>query len=180
MTKEEIRREILKKSINLKPQFYEQYSKEIIKKVLLILQDLDYKSIALYYPIKNEVNTLPLIEKLLKESKEVYLPKLIGKKMFMSRLHSLDLLKANKYKIPEPINNDFSSQIDIYIIPAIAYDLRKYRIGYGGGYYDNYFIENKKTLLIGIIFDFQLVNYFEENENDIKVDIVITEKRIIQ
>jgi 5-formyltetrahydrofolate cyclo-ligase len=57
MTKEEIRREILKKRINLKPQFYEQYSKEIIKKVLLILQDLDYKSIALYYPIKNEVNT---------------------------------------------------------------------------------------------------------------------------
>ncbi len=52
MTKEEIRREILKKRINLKPQFYEQYSKEIIKKVLLILQDLDYKSIALYYPIK--------------------------------------------------------------------------------------------------------------------------------
>ena len=83
------------------------------------MQDLDYKSIALYYPIKNEVNTLPLIEKLLKESKEVYLPKLIGKKMFMSRLHSLDLLKANKYKIPEPINNDFSSQIDIYIIPQL-------------------------------------------------------------
>jgi 5-formyltetrahydrofolate cyclo-ligase len=179
MTKEEIRKEILKKRLSLNPELYELYSEEIIKKVTVKLQAIDYQSIALYYPIKKEVNIIPLIEKLLKESKQVYLPKLIGKKMYMTKVNSLDLLKPNKYKIPEPINNEFSSQIDIYIIPAIAYDLRKFRIGYGGGYYDNYFMENKKTLLIGIIFDFQLVNYFQENENDIKVDIVITEKRII-
>lgn len=180
MTKGEIRKLLLKKRLELDSISYEEKSNEIVNKLLAKLEEYDFQTIALYYPIKNEVNIIPLIDVLLKKSKEIYLPKLLGKKMYMARLNSLDCLKPNKYNIPEPINNEFASLIDVYIIPAVAFDLRKYRIGYGGGYYDRYFKENKRTLLIGVIFDFQLVDYFKENENDIKVDLIITEKKIIK
>lgn len=170
---------MIEKRKNLDNGSYVNFSQIIVKKLKNILDKINFSSIALYYPINKEVDIIPAIEELLENSKCVYLPKIIGKKMFMAKVDSLDNLKKSNFNIPEPVTDDFSSLIDIYVIPAIAYDFQKYRIGYGGGYYDRYFQENKKTFLIGTIFDFQLVESFIKHENDLKVDLVITEKRIL-
>lgn len=180
MTKKEIREMILKKRLDLDQEKYEEYSQKIVEKLRSQIKKMDFGSIALYYPINKEVNVLPLIEELLKTQKKVYLPKVLGKQMKMGRVKSLDRLVKSKFNIPEPIDEEFSSKIDLYVIPAIAYDFKGYRIGYGGGYYDRYFLQNPKTYLIGVIFNFQLIDSFPIHPNDLQVDLIITEKNEIE
>ena len=93
-----------------------------------------------------------------------------------------NLLKLNKYGIPEP---EKTKKVfpDIIFVPVVAFDNRLYRIGYGGGYYDRYIhkISNKKKLLkIGIAHSCQKINKVPTNKYDKKLDIIITEKYILR
>lgn len=180
MAKKEIREMILKKRLDLDEEKYEEYSQKIVEKLRNQIQKMDFDSIALYYPINKEVDVLPLIEELLKTQKKVYLPKVLGKQMKMGRVKSLDRLIKSKFNIPEPIDDEFSSKIDLYIIPAIAYDFNGYRIGYGGGYYDRYFLQNPKTYLIGVVFNFQLIDSVPIHPHDLQADLIMTEKKEIE
>ena len=93
-----------------------------------------------------------------------------------------NLLKLNKYGIPEPekIKKVFP---DIIFVPIVAFDNRLYRIGYGGGYYDRYIQKHsskKKLLKIGIAHSYQKINKVPINKYDKKLDIIITEKYILR
>ncbi|PNR98974.1 5-formyltetrahydrofolate cyclo-ligase [Petrotoga miotherma DSM 10691] len=180
MTKKEVREMILKKRLELDQEKYETYSQKIVEKLRNQIKKMEFDSIALYYPINKEVNVLSLIEELLKTQKKVYLPKVLGKQMKMGRVKSLDRLIKSKFNIPEPIDDEFSSKIDLYIIPAIAYDFNGYRIGYGGGYYDRYFLQNPKTYLIGVVFNFQLIDSVPIHPHDLQADLIMTEKKEIE
>ncbi len=171
---------ILKKRLELDQEKYETYSQKIVEKLRNQIKKMEFDSIALYYPINKEVNVLSLIEELLKTQKKVYLPKVLGKQMKMGRVKSLDRLIKSKFNIPEPIDDEFSSKIDLYIIPAIAYDFNGYRIGYGGGYYDRYFLQNPKTYLIGVVFNFQLIDSVPIHPHDLQADLIMTEKKEIE
>lgn len=171
---------ILKKRLDLDQEKYERYSQKIVEKLRNQIKKMEFDSIALYYPINKEVNVLSLIEELLKTQKKVYLPKVLGKQMKMGRVKSLDRLIKSKFNIPEPIDDEFPSKIDLYIIPAIAYDFNGYRIGYGGGYYDRYFLQNPKTYLIGVVFNFQLIDSVPIHPHDLQADLIMTEKKEIE
>ena len=93
-----------------------------------------------------------------------------------------DLLKLNRFGIPEPLKNKKVIP-DIVFLPLVAFDKRLYRVGYGGGYYDRYFekISNKKKILkIGIAHSCQKINRVPENKYDKKLDMIITEKYILR
>ena len=93
-----------------------------------------------------------------------------------------NLFYLSKYGIPEPSQ---SKKIypDVILVPMVAFDKEKYRIGYGGGYYDRY-IEKiqkiKKVLTIGLAFSFQKIKKIPSNKYDKKLDLILTEKYILQ
>ena len=93
-----------------------------------------------------------------------------------------DLLKLNKFGIPEPLRNKKVIP-DIVFIPLVAFDNRLYRVGYGGGYYDRY-IEKiskiKKILKIGIGHSCQKIDRVPNDKYDKKLDIIITEKYVLR
>jgi 5-formyltetrahydrofolate cyclo-ligase len=68
---------------------------------------------------------------------------------------------------------------DLAFVPGIAFDLNCFRIGYGGGYYDR-FLGKRKCFKVGICFDFQIVERIPHEAFDIRMDIVISEKREIR
>ncbi|MCX7658787.1 MAG: 5-formyltetrahydrofolate cyclo-ligase, partial [Oscillospiraceae bacterium] len=71
--------------------------------------------------------------------------------------------------------------LDMVIVPGVAFDLKKNRIGYGGGYYDRFLKKMRfNCLKVGIAFEFQIVPEIPASENDVPVDIIVTEKRIIK
>jgi len=68
----------------------------------------------------------------------------------------------------------------LIIVPGVAFDLNLNRIGYGKGYYDRFLSKVSKNVpKIALAYDFQVLESISEGENDIKMDMIITEKRII-
>ena len=93
-----------------------------------------------------------------------------------------DPLISNKYGIPEPIRSKIVYP-DILIVPILGFDKQKFRLGYGGGFYDRYLNKlnkKKKFLSIGIAFSFQKIKNIPIDKHDQKLDIIITERSIIK
>jgi 5-formyltetrahydrofolate cyclo-ligase len=79
----------------------------------------------------------------------------------------------------EPTEDRFENEIDMFLIPGVAFSPYLYRIGYGGGFYDR-FIENinYKTILCGISFDLQVVDNLPIEKHDQRLDMIITNKEV--
>lgn len=88
-------------------------------------------------------------------------------------------LKANHYHIPEPQTTEvFEGEIDMVLVPLLAFDQHGYRVGYGKGFYDR-FLSEIKTKKVGIsLFDILLEDIADIHQDDIKLDICITPKQI--
>ena len=91
-------------------------------------------------------------------------------------------LNVSKKGIPEPytIKKVFP---DVLIVPLVGFDKNKFRLGYGGGFYDRYISKmskQKKVLTIGFAFSFQEITKVPINEFDQKLDIILTNKGIFK
>ena len=125
-----------------------------------------YKKIGIYYPIKNEISLLNLIDNY--PDKEFYLPKTRSYIEFI-RYHRNDPLVTSRFGIPEP---EGTPEVpEILLVPMVAANHFNYRLGYGGGYYDNY-LKNFNGPKIGICYK-ELVMDFTPNTWDIPLDMVI-------
>lgn len=180
--KKEIRKTHLKERLNYDNKKLQDFSDEILKKLEALEVFQKAKNIMFYIPIKNEVNTIPIIKKYIRK-KQIALPKIQSdKKIHAHLLESFENLKTGKYKIEEP--NDETPEIDpqkldIIIIPGISFDKQGLRIGYGKGYYDE-FLKTTKAKKIALAYDFQIHKNIKGEIHDEKVDLIITEKSIIK
>ena len=90
--------------------------------------------------------------------------------------------KVIYYPTPEPKENMLD--VDLVIVPGVVFDENRARYGRGGGYYDRFLDQLPKTsCIIAIAYDYQVLSHkwkLKLNEYDIKMDMIITEKRIIQ
>ena len=133
------------------------------------------KTILLYYPTHNEVDLLPLVKRY-KREKMLLFP-------VVHRRHTMtacpyegnDQMHRGKFNIPEPTTDPYTGKIDLILLPGVAFDLKGNRLGRGGGYYDRYLAQlDKDTLLVGVGYDFQLIEEVPSGKYDKKMDYVIT------
>lgn len=100
--------------------------------------------------------------------------------MSFLRWKKRDVLKVNQYGMLEPAFFSESIVPDIMLVPLLAYDSQKNRLGYGGGFYDKYlnkyFNTHKDIITIGIAFSFQKHNKLPKNKYDVKLNYILTEK----
>ena len=90
-----------------------------------------------------------------------------------------DVLKVNKYGMLEPYTYSSKPVIpNVVLIPLLAYDNKKNRLGYGKGFYDRYLKKYKNILKIGVAFSFQKYNKLPVFNNDVQLNYVLTEKGI--
>ena len=141
----------------------------------------------LYLDFNNEVSTYSLIKKLLNLGKIVSSPITLKeeRKLIPSQITDLkNGIQYGAYNIREPkpecspaIN---IKDLDVVIVPAVAYDKNCYRLGYGGGFYDR-FLENlrKDAVTIGIAFDLQIFDEVPKEAHDAQLDYIVTESRIL-
>ena len=92
-----------------------------------------------------------------------------------------DVLFVNKFGMLEPIKKK-AKVPDLILVPTLAYDKNKYRLGYGKGFYDRYlnkYLKKFKSIVsVGVAFSFQKYHKLPINRNDVKLDFIITEKGI--
>ena len=92
-----------------------------------------------------------------------------------------EILRVNKYGMLEPFK---SKEIipNVILVPLVAYDKNKYRLGYGKGFYDRYLNKYFKTfkniLSVGVAFSFQKYHKLPIDNNDVKLNYILTEKGI--
>ena len=141
-------------------------------------------NISIYYPTNFEANVLNILDiKYFKRFR--FLLPVIEENNTMNFFHwkKKDILSINRYGIPEPMK---SKKVipDIVLIPMLAFDNNKNRLGYGKGFYDKYLSanlkRNKKIITVGVAFSFQKYHKLPTNKKDFKLDYIITEKGIIK
>jgi 5,10-methenyltetrahydrofolate synthetase len=136
-----------------------------------------------YYPINNEIECFEALREFHRMGNLISLPIIRERnQMDFFPWSFSEPLSVNKIGVPEP-NKSRKIEPDILLVPLVGFDKYKYRIGYGGGYYDRY-IEKlskiKKILTIGLAFSFQKVNKISVNKYDKKLDYILTEKYFIE
>lgn len=124
-----------------------------------------------------EPDTEEIVGLALMMERTVSVPRVHGKDMDAIIITPYTNFKRNKWNILEPVGGHKTDDIDVAVIPLMAFDGLK-RVGHGGGYYDR-FLACHDCIKIGIAFDCQCVEGLETEEFDIPLDILITEKRII-
>ena len=139
--------------------------------------------ISFYYPSSFELNILSILDiEYFKKSK--FLLPIIEENDVINfyKWKKKDILAINKYGMLEPIKSKKMNP-NIILVPLLAFDNRKYRVGFGKGFYDKflskYLKTHKKTLTIGIAFSFQKFHNLPINSKDIKLDYILTEKGFI-
>ena len=135
-----------------------------------------------YLSTKNEVSTTALIKKAWELGKTVAAPKVNGNGMEFYVFSSFNQLKVGPYYgILEPTTTEpIQTKEALIIMPGVAFDYQRNRIGYGKGYYDRYISEHPYHETIALAFDCQLVKEIPSEEHDFKPNKIITETNIIK
>jgi len=130
---------------------------------------LNANNIMLFYPKENEINLLDL----LKDKKSFFFPKTVDDNLLPCP--NCDEFYTGKFNIKEPQSEPVDKNlIDVVIIPALMADEKKYRLGYGGGYYDR-FLKDFYGLKICVVAKDLLIDELPIEEFDIPCDIIITD-----
>jgi len=150
------------------------------------LMDLvrDGETVMAFTSKEKEVNTRPLIQALFERNNPVVVP-IIQREdvsLRLSYLRDLAALVPSTFGVPEPIGSEIGADakdIDIIIIPMLGFDRAGGRIGYGAGYYDRFLEKNPGLKKIGIAFACQEVDTLPVDENDIRMDLIVTENGVV-
>ena len=166
-----------KKFFNIEKEFFLPFLKLIRVKF-----KKKFIKIALYYPSNFELNVLKLLEFKNILSQDILLPVTDqNNHMNFFSWKKNDVLFVNEFGMMEPIKTQ-PKVPDVMLVPILAYDKNKYRLGYGKGFYDRYlnrYLKKFKNMLtVGVAFSFQRHHKLPINQNDARLDFIITEKGI--
>lgn len=136
------------------------------------------RSIFLFYSMPEEVDTHSILSDALAEGKEVFLPRIEGEKMLLVPYREEDSLLPNRYGILEPMGDAAAAQPELALIPLLAYDRKRGRLGRGKGYYDR-FLASFSGTSIALAFSEQEWERVPTEAFDRRPDIIITDKERI-
>ena len=139
-------------------------------------------NLAIYYPANFEVDVIKILDNDFMLNHQILLPVIEDyNKMSFFSWKKRQVLLVNKFGMLEPIKSKPKIP-DIILVPVLSFDRRKYRLGYGKGFYDRYlnkYLKKFKNILtVGVAFSFQRHHKLPINRNDVKLDFILTEKGI--
>lgn len=185
--KSELRKKILAKRDLLSEEEINLKSLTIRENLWTLNEFTTAKNVFLFVNFRSEVRTIPIIEKCLEQEKKVILPftDIKNKRLILYYVKRLNDLKEGAYGILEP-NPDVNQRanvkdIDCAIVPGSAFDEKGGRMGYGGGFYDRLLPDLRIGVpKIAIAFELQIIDEVPMGYFDQKMDIIVTEQRIIR
>lgn len=132
-----------------------------------------------YYPLGSEVDLLPAARLALEQGKPVAFPRTAGEQMDFYQVGSLEDFKEGAFHVMEPVGEcRMQAGHPLILVPGLAFDCHKGRIGYGKAYYDRYFQRFPGAVKAGICFESQLVEQIPMEAHDHPMDYLVTEKGI--
>ena len=185
------KQEIRKRTLSLRDSQTEfdmiTKSKLIQKKLFNLPEFKKAKTILFYVSMRSEVRTEQMIKQALKLGKRVVVPisDVKERELILSELKDFDKeLEPGTFNILEP-NKEFirkisPEELDLIIVPGVAFDKDGHRIGYGMGFYDKFLSSLKKRIpVVGLAYELQMVDDIPVHDKDVTMDKIVTEKGII-
>ena len=154
-----------------------RHEMSIIERILGLHCFCDASSMALYMPIRGEVNLLSLWQP---DQKKILFPKVTGEHLEFSSAASKSDFVEGAYGILEPVSNSSMEQsdIDLIFVPGVAFDRYGHRLGYGKGYYDRLMERCPDATYIGVCLDEFCIDELPVDPWDACVDFVVTQAGI--
>ncbi len=179
--KKEIRKQIFKLREEVSKQQIILDSHKITEKIIHMRQFAEAPCIFAYMDVRGEVMTRELIRRAWDENKKVAVPKVLGESLKFYYITEFSQCTLGCLDIPEPDSNGSEAVCDgaFMIMPGMAFDRQRHRVGYGGGYYDRYLEKNRCCICAAVAFSWQVQEHVPYNSYDIIPDYLITEKEII-
>lgn len=180
--KRNIRKEVLEARKRIPELMIEQRSGIICKELVQTEEYQKARSIWVYVSMPREVQTFPLIEAAWEDQKTVAVPKVVGSDTLQFvELTSYDQLEEGYFHVLEPsFGPRAEDDTALVVMPGVAFDLEGNRIGYGKGFYDRFLTEHPSHPTVAFSFDFALMEQVPSTKEDVKPDMIITDRRIIR
>lgn len=133
------------------------------------------KTIYGYLPYNQEVRTVPMLERALRDGKKVAVPKVYGDTMRFIYLEDMSCVETGYAGIPEPVADEpvAEDQTALVLMPGLAFTKDGDRMGYGGGFYDRFLAEEPNHPTVALCYEFQILESLPTEEYDIPVDCVL-------
>lgn len=128
--------------------------------------------VMLYHPLWDEVDVRPLFGRALGDGKRVVLPTVKGDDIVPVEIHSDTEWIVGEYNILEPVAEEYHGDIDLVLVPGLAFDRQGNRLGRGKGYYDRFLSGHQKAYKLGICFGFQMLESVPAEPFDWRMDSV--------
>lgn len=176
MNKRELRSLIRAQKRAMTPEQIEKASLQLGERFAACPQYINARTVYGYMPYNQEVRTVPMLERALREGKQVAVPKVYGDTMKFILVTDLTQMAENGWGIPEPVADGpvADDPTALVLMPGLAFTKNGDRMGYGGGFYDRFLTAEPDHPTVALCYDFQLVDYIPTEAFDIPVDLVLT------
>lgn len=164
----------------LKKEEVMECSKACVSKVLQFPELIEAKTVCVYMPTGNEIDTTEIIRYCKENGKRLAAPRVSGDTMEFYYFTDETDMEQGAYDIWEPTGTEaVEDEESLVIMPGVAFDLSCNRIGYGKGYYDRYLSAHPRMKKVALAYDFQIVGRIKREVHDVRPDVVVTESRVI-
>ena len=177
MDKQELRARIRAEKRALTQQQIETGSARLAERLYAHPAWQNARAVYGYLSFNQEVRTLPILGRALREGKRVAIPKVYGKEMRFIWMEDVSLVAPSSFGVPEPVADGPVAEdgAALILMPGLAFDPAGGRCGYGGGYYDRYLASHPGHPTLALCFSFQLLPELPCGAFDVPVDFVLSE-----
>ncbi len=182
MDKKQLRKHMIHERENLTDEEVKEKSNRIFNNLCTFEEFKKAEIVLCYASYKNEVDTYCIMQYAWEHNIKLALPKVEGRDMKFYPVKSMKDLTKGYMSILEPYETDEITAEEVskavMIMPGTSFDKKLNRSGYGGGYYDRYLEKNRPACVIGVAYEFQILESIPAEEHDKKADYIVSEVKI--
>lgn len=185
--KKSIRAELISRRDSIPQDQKEKKDAAILNNLFHLEEFIDAKSVLMHVSFRTEVDTFRQLDGILNLGKKLILPLVDSKQKTLTlyEIENIGELVPGYMGILEPnVSEDRKvkiNDIDIVVIPGTGFDITGNRLGYGGGYYDRLLSSADKTIpKIALAFEEQILDLVPSEPHDMKMDIIVSDERVIR
>ncbi len=181
--KRALRREVLAERDRLSEAERAEKSAAIADRVLAMEEIAGARTVMAFWSFGSEVDTIPLLERLHAAGTRVALPRIEGRDITPVGYSIGDPVSETSFGAKEPVSDRVlaPAELDLVVVPGVAFDREGGRVGYGAGFYDRLLPRVREdTAAVGVAFALQVVERVPAGGVDRRVDAVVTEREVIR
>lgn len=169
--KKQLRSQMLSQRNSLNPDWKNKYDTLCCSYIYERIHKRGATSVHSYIPMGSEINILALLNQLLEDGIQIVTPKTLKNRQLEHLiLDDLSELESGLFNTQHPNSKQiYTGSYDLILVPGLAFDYNSYRLGYGGGYYDNFLKNHPDSWTIGLAYPFQYLKEVPRESHDIQL-----------